>query len=421
VVLTQLDINKREAFAGGRAFGAAGAYEQLRGRAYFGLDPAHPANTGIVDLDLAPRDADGRVTFWADVRILRPTDAGKANRRLVLDVVNRGNPVALRHTDLGPRVAESDSECWLLQQGYTVLSCGWQHNVPPGTERLALQAPEALSDGAPLSGQVRSVVQVNRPTATVGVADEASSAVHTAYRLAGDATLTELDYPLGPKRLIPRERWRFEADGTHVRFDEGFKPGKIYEILYTAIGAPLTGIGFAALRDITSSLRFAPDSQYDYALAIGASQTGRLLRHLLYGGFCVDEVGRLVLDGALVLIAGPLRTEANWRFGQPSFIGADSPGFAFPFTDAVQTDPATGVSDGLLKRLQDRGGPQPKVMHINTSAEYVNLDVALIHISADGLSDAEVPSNVRIYHLAGTHHGGGSLPLDNQVFTGTAA
>lgn len=78
-------------------------------------------------------------------------------------------------------------------------------------------------------------------------------------------------------------------------------------------------------------LRFEPaDSSnpcagsIDFALAVGDSQTG-LLRHMLYAGFCVDEADRLVLDGVLALIAG-LRTEANWRFGQPSFIGADSPG-----------------------------------------------------------------------------------------------
>src|SRR5262249_34073219 len=157
------------------------------------------------------------------------------------------------------------------------------------------------------------------------------------------------------------------------------------------------------------------------ALAIGGSQTGRLLRHVLYAGFCVDEADRLVLDGVLTLIAGPLRTEANWRFGQTSFIGSDSPGFAFPFADGVQTDPVSGVADGRLKRLQDPSTTQPKVTHINTAAEYITLDVALIHLSADGKSDAAVPDNVRIYHLAGTHHGGGTPPLDNHVFTGLAA
>jgi hypothetical protein len=431
-MLTRLELASSE-FANGRQFGEVGAYEELRGKAYFGLDPQHPANRPIVDLDLAPRDATGQVTFWSDLRILRPRSATGANRRLVLDVVNRGNPVVIRNTDLGrPRVPEAESECWLLQQGYTIVSCGWQHNVPTGTGRFALQAPEALDHGAQLTGQVRSVLQVSTPTHVAGVADEPSLAEHAAYRVADPSdpgnTLSELDYPLGPRRVIPHERWRFDADGVHVSFDDGFTPGKIYEIIYTARGAPVTGVGFAALRDVVAFLRFAPAANgnpcagaIDHALAFGGSQTGRLLRHLLYAAMCVDEADRLVLDGALALIAGPIRTEANWRFGQPSFIGSDSPGFDFPFTDAPQTDPVSGVTDGLLRKLQMRAGPQPRVMHLNTSAEYINLDVALIHLSADGQADADVPENVRIYHLAGTHHGGGTLPLDNRVFTAAAA
>jgi hypothetical protein len=40
--------------------------------AHFGVDPNHPANRYITDLQLAPRDGDGLVRFAADVRILTP-------------------------------------------------------------------------------------------------------------------------------------------------------------------------------------------------------------------------------------------------------------------------------------------------------------------------------------------------------------
>lgn len=133
----------------------------------------------------------------------------------------------------------------------------------------------------------------------------------------------------------------------------------------------------------------------DYALAFGTSHTGRVLRQLIYEGFCEDEQGRQAVDGVLTNIGGPLRTEAELRFGQPSFIGADSPSFAFPFTDATQMDPLTGETDGLLARLDSRALP-PKIMLINTPSEHVNLDVGLIHLSTDGQGDAVVPDNVCI-------------------------
>src|SRR5262249_38568391 len=155
-----------------------------------------------------------KVCFEADLRILQPRDAARGNRRLVLDVVNRGNPVAIRNTELGvQRIPEAESQGWLLQQGYTIVSCGWQHNVPSGTPRLGLRAPEALDHGQPLVGQVRAIVQVNLPTNRIGVADEPSPVEHVAYPVADldsvTDTLAELDYPLAPRRIIPRDKWRF--------------------------------------------------------------------------------------------------------------------------------------------------------------------------------------------------------------------
>src|SRR5262249_23749921 len=62
----RVEIASPEPFANAAAFGAAGAYEKLRGRAFFALDPEAAANAAIADLKLAPRRADGRVVFTAD-------------------------------------------------------------------------------------------------------------------------------------------------------------------------------------------------------------------------------------------------------------------------------------------------------------------------------------------------------------------
>src|SRR4029453_9956686 len=62
----RIEVLERAPFAQGAPFGAVGPYERIRGKLHFGVNPEHPANAGIVDLKLAPRDDRGRVTFTAD-------------------------------------------------------------------------------------------------------------------------------------------------------------------------------------------------------------------------------------------------------------------------------------------------------------------------------------------------------------------
>jgi hypothetical protein len=68
------------------------------------------------------------------------------------------------------------------------------------------------------------------------------------------------------------------------------------------------GIGFAAIREIVSFLRhatkdnpLAPQERpcIRYALGFGISQSGRVLRDLVYLGFNQDLAGRQVFDGIL--------------------------------------------------------------------------------------------------------------------------
>src|SRR5262245_53832049 len=77
--LGSLERHTREPFAAGQSFGDAGPYERLLGVARFAVDPAHPRNKAIVDLDKAPRNARGLVEFTADVFILKPIDPARGN------------------------------------------------------------------------------------------------------------------------------------------------------------------------------------------------------------------------------------------------------------------------------------------------------------------------------------------------------
>src|SRR5690349_8627914 len=72
----------RVVVAGGHVFGSGGAYEKVRGTVEFQIDPTDPRNAVITDLNLAPRNADGLVSFDADYMLLYPQDRSKWNHQL---------------------------------------------------------------------------------------------------------------------------------------------------------------------------------------------------------------------------------------------------------------------------------------------------------------------------------------------------
>jgi hypothetical protein len=66
--ITTIRIDKTEPLADGAAFGRAGAYERVTGLARGEVDPRDPRDTGIVNLDKAPRNARGLVEYEGDPR-----------------------------------------------------------------------------------------------------------------------------------------------------------------------------------------------------------------------------------------------------------------------------------------------------------------------------------------------------------------
>src|SRR4051812_27622541 len=92
----RVEVLERATVAEGKAFGNVGAYERLRGRVYYSIDPGAPENQAIVDIKLAPRDSQGRIHFASDFVAYRPLDAARGNGRLLYDVGSRGE-VSLLH------------------------------------------------------------------------------------------------------------------------------------------------------------------------------------------------------------------------------------------------------------------------------------------------------------------------------------
>src|SRR5436309_14438148 len=104
MAVTALEITRRSVVLDGRPFGDAGAYEKVDRVLRFGVDPTHPANQAVADLALAPRNGAGLVESAADFQLLRPADPARGNRRLLLDVADRGRKVALGRLDSTVRV-----------------------------------------------------------------------------------------------------------------------------------------------------------------------------------------------------------------------------------------------------------------------------------------------------------------------------
>jgi hypothetical protein len=421
--LLRIEVSDRSDVLDGKAFGAAGPYERIVGRAYFAVDPNLPANRIITDLAKAPRNDEGLVEFSSDIYVLKPRDPKHGNGAVLFEVSNRGGKAMLAVFDHGPAAADPRMEKdfgdgFLLEQGYTLVWLGWEFDVPPSPGALRLYAPVAKG----VTGLVRSefVLDAKGTRQSLGDRDQLAYAVLNPDDPG--LTLTMRDHSDSPRQVIPRAAWHIEG-GTHIVMPAGFEIAKIYELVYTAKDPAIVGLGPAAVRDLMSFFKYGIDSDtilgdhHDFikrAYGMGVSQSGRFLRTFLYYGFNQDEKGRRVFDALMPHVAGAGRGSFNYRFAQPSrdghaFLNTFYPTDIFPFTDIAQMDPDTGITDGLLTHATP---PQaaPKIFYTNTSYEYYGRSASLIHTTIDGAHDEPIPPTTRIYFLTGYQHGPGPFP-----------
>ena len=383
--VTRIEIASRTDILGGKPFGAAGAYEKIVGRVFFSVDPMHPRNKAIVDLDKAPRDAAGRVTFSADLYVLAPKDAARGNGAALFDVLNRGRKNIIRDFNRAPAVPDPTAEAdfgdgFLMRQGYTLVWVGWQFDIPRRGGLMALDAPPALDQGKAITGRVSTTFTPNTAEPTYALDDMGRYADTTRYPPLDPAsaanTLTVRDGFLGAPQTIPRDQWQFGRmrdgevvpDISALYLKGGYQPGHFYELSYEAKGAVVAGLAFAALRDMASAVKHqqAGPIATRYAYAFGPSQDGRFLRQFLYEGFNADEQDRRVFDGVISHIAGSARSgDFNSRFARPNGLGFFVASL-FPYLDLDQQDPVTGKTDGILMKLAS--DQRPKIFYTNTGA-----------------------------------------------------
>lgn len=446
--LTSLEIQKREPFAGGMSFGDVGPYDMLVGIARFAVDPDHPRNAEIVDLKLAPRNAAGRVEFASDIYLLAPRDMSKANGAVLYDVNNRGHKLALRFfnhakADDLPTTAEHAGDGFLMRRGYVVVWSGWIAEVLPGAGRMLMEVPQSLENGKPLRGVVRYEMMSDAATDSMPLQRrEGHGSYNPTERGEAEGVLTWRMRPDDERVVIPREQWSLvhtpnESVATglagtmqqiRLKLSGGFRPGWLYELVCEAEGSVVQGLGYAAVRDLLSFLRYEESERNPLRTAsgksaitrvhgFGVSQSGRFLRNVVYSNFNADEADRKVFDGMISHVAGAGLGFFNHRFAQPTrhngeHIDNAYPIDYFPFAYGDDRDPHTGKTDGVIHRFAgDEARFLPKIMHTQGSGEYWNRAGSLVHTDPLGMRDAEIPAAVRIYTFGGTQHSATSYPL----------
>lgn len=452
--ITRIEIQKTEPAFGGRSFGPAGAYLRLTGKAYGEVDPFSPANENIQDLTFAPRNANGRVEYATDIDILRPADMTNSNGVLFFNVPNRGNKLGMQFFNVdvaGDINSVADAgDGFMQRQGFTIIWFGWQADVLAGNNRMTMNAPIARNpDGSSMTGVVRSELTTMLPTTTLnlssgwftGRSTAAYPTVNTDNKVLLDSgflpTLTVRAKEQEPRVLIPNTEWSFGTcpqgaspvpSDTQICYPAGFRPGRLYEVIYQAKDPLVLGLGFAAARDLGAFLKSETkdDSGHDNpvyvkdarTVVMGSSQSGRFIRSLIQLGFNRSEDGRIVFDGAFPHIGGGLMP-LNVRFGQPGRAAGTEqvdrtfPGASFPFAYGTETDPITGARAGILDACIETN-TCPKIVHAATALEMWELRQSLGFTDPLGIRDLVEPPNVRSYLLSSTQHVAASLPLASQ-------
>ena len=125
---------------GGYSWPGVGQYEKIVGKAYGELDPKDSKNAVIVDLQLAPRNASGKVDYSFDFYILKPIDLAKGNHKMLYEPPNRGRKTI---TALNRGVGGNDpgsvkdasllANSFLMPQGYSISFSGWDSSAGTST------------------------------------------------------------------------------------------------------------------------------------------------------------------------------------------------------------------------------------------------------------------------------------------------
>jgi hypothetical protein len=123
-------------------------------------------------------------------------------------------------------------------------------------------------------------------------------------------------------QIVPSSRWTYNATGTSINLvPAGWIANDIYEFTYTAKDPTVNGLGFAAVRDFNSFLRYASADDFGNANPLAGdvtriytevlSQPGRMLNDFRHTRNCADPGSFNKLAGTIAVSCESLATRVS--------------------------------------------------------------------------------------------------------------
>ena len=413
---------------GGYSWPGVGQYEKIVGKAFGEVDPSDPKNSVIVDIALAPRNANGNVEYSFDFYILKPIDLTKGAHKVMYEPPNRGSKL---WANFGRVTAGNDpgsitdpavlANAFLMPRGYTMVWSGWDKSAGTGTANFnaTITLPIARNpDGSSITGPAYEYI------VTTGTSFALSYPAATPDK--GHATLTHRVHLDDSPVVIPSSGWEYANPGlTAIRLlpaGTQFIVNDIYEFSYTAKDPSVNGLGFAAVRDWNAWLRYETTDDFGTPNPLAGditriytdvvSQPGRMLNDFRHLGFNQAENGLQVFDGLLQWIAGGDGINMNYRFSQPGRTERNRQDHlyaegVFPFANVKTTDPITGATDSRYARCAATG-TCPLSVEIYSANEYWVKAASLLHTDPTGTVDLNDSRFTRNYFISSHQHGTGN-------------
>ncbi len=412
---------------GGHSFGDVGMYEKIVGTFQGELNPFDKRNSVIVDIQLAPRNANGNVEYSADFYILKPIHLKNGAHKVMYEPPNRGNKT---WATLGRFPGGNDpgsvtdgptlDNAFFLPRGYTIVFSGWDKAAGTNNANFVTTISLPLAhntDGSTITGPAFEYIV--SPGASFTLTYPAATLDQNAAKLTHRFRLDDVP------NTLPTTAWAYDATGTSIHLTSGpFAANDIYEFSYVARDPTVNGVGFAAIRDLNSWLRYerrddvgnanplAGDIRRIYTEVV--SQPARTLNHFTHLGFNQGENGKIVFDGMLQWIGAGDGISMNYRFSQPGRTERNRQDHLFneaifPFANVETRDHISGRRDSRYA-LCERSHTCPVAMEIYSANEYWVKAASLLHTTPDGGRDLEDSPFARDYLISSHQHGSAAFP-----------